>query len=444
MSTPVDSDHARHVGHRTNLAVPIICAGKAIGAISIRRTEVRPFTDQQIDLLQTFADQAVIAIENTRLFEEVQARTRELSETLEYQTATSDVLSVISRSKFHLQPVLQSVVDTAARLCRADNAIIYRLEDGVCRFAAGHGHDREAVEAVRARPHPIDSGTVVGRAIGARATIQIDDVLADPLYQVKDLARRGNVRSVIGVPLMRAGEPIGAIALGRSRVEPFNDRQIELVTTFADQAVIAIENTRLFEAEQASKRELQESLEYQTAISGVLNVISRSPNQLQPVLDTIAQTATRLCEAEYAWVLKLEQDGLLHIVASENANSDFERYVRDHPMEIAPGTVGGRAVLRRTTVHIPDVLSDPEYARWEPQKLWHFRSMLGVPLFKDNNAIGVIVLIRNRVTPFSKRQIELVTTFADQAVIAINNVGLFEEVQARNRDLPHSARSGGR
>jgi GAF domain-containing protein len=160
----------------------------------------------------------------------VQARTRELTETLEYQTATSDVLSVISRSKFDLQRVLQSVIETAVRLCRADNAIIYRLEDGACRFAAGHGHDQESMEAVRARPHPIDNGTVVGRAIGARATVQIEDVQADPLYQVKDLARRGNVRTVIGVPLMRAGEPIGAIALGRRRVEPFNSRQIELVT----------------------------------------------------------------------------------------------------------------------------------------------------------------------------------------------------------------------
>jgi two-component system NtrC family sensor kinase len=187
---PEGSDRARRVGHRTILAVPLIRAGHAIGVISIRRTEIRPFSHRQIELLKMFAGQAVIAIENTRLFEEVQTRTKELTETLEYQTATSDVLSVISRSKFDLQPVLQSVRRDGRAPVPADNAIIYRLEDDACRFAAGHGHNQEAMEAVRARPHPIDSGTVVGRAIGARATIQIEDVQADPLYQVKDLARR--------------------------------------------------------------------------------------------------------------------------------------------------------------------------------------------------------------------------------------------------------------
>jgi GAF domain-containing protein len=237
------------------LGVPLIRGAEVVGVVFLARTVVQPFTDRQIALVTTFSDQAVIAIANARLFEAEQTSKRELTESLDYQTAISDVLGVISRSQFDLQPVLQSVVETAARLCRAENAIVYRLEDGACRFAAGHGHDPRVMEEVRAQPHSINAGTVVGRAIAAKETVQIKDVLADPLYEVKDLATRGNVRSVIGVPLMRDGDPIGAIALGRSSVEPFNDREIDLVTTFADQAVIAIENTRLFEEVQARTRE---------------------------------------------------------------------------------------------------------------------------------------------------------------------------------------------
>jgi GAF domain-containing protein/anti-sigma regulatory factor (Ser/Thr protein kinase) len=419
---------------RTILAVPMLRENAVVGVIVARRTRVQPFTDKQIELLETFADQAVIAIENTRLFEVVQARTKELTETLEYQTATSDVLSVISRSKFDLQPVLQSVVETAARLCRADNAIIYRLEDGACHLAASHGHDQEAMEAVRARPHPIDSGTVVGRAITARATVQIEDVQADPLYQVKDLARRGNVRSVIGVPLMRAGEPIGAIALGRSRVEPFNDRQIELVTTFADQAVIAIENTRLFEEVQARTRDATEALEYQTATSEVLNVISRSPSRLQPVLDAIVETAAQLCHADNAHVFR-PKDGNYQLVAYNRSNTDFTNYLLENPIE--PGKAGsatGRAIAQRRTVHIPDNFADPE------QGIGVFavsenRSVLSVPLLRNDEPVGAITVGRRQVAPFSNKEIELITTFADQAVIAIENTRLFEEVQARNREL---------
>src|SRR5262245_20172688 len=287
---PEGSHRARRVGHRTILAVPLMRVGEAIGVIAIRRTEVRQFTGRQIDLLKTFADQAVIAIENARLFEAEQARTRELAESLKYQTATSEVLNIISRSRFNLHPVLESMIDTAAQLCRADNAIVYRLEDGACRFVAGYGgHSQDWIAALLTTALPVGPGSAVGRAIAARATVQIDDTLADPLYEVKNLAELGRARSVVGVPLMRDGEPIGAIALTRAAVEPFNDREIGMVTTFADQAVIAIENARLL-------NELRESLQQQTATSEVLQIISRSAFDLQAVLNTLVESAQRVCE----------------------------------------------------------------------------------------------------------------------------------------------------
>ena len=246
-------------GWRAVLAVPLLHEGKSVGAITVGKAEPKAFSERQIQLLQTFADQAVIAIENVRLFDAEQRRTRELSESLDQQTATSEVLSVISRSKFDLEPILQSVVDTAARLCRAEQGGIFRVDQGIYRFAAGHSLDAAYFEFEKATPYSPGPGTVVGRAAMTRQVARIDDVLADPLYEQKNKVR--NVRSAIGVPLMREGEPIGVIALARGRVEPFDDREVELVTTFAAQAVIAIENVRLFESVEARTRELAASLE---------------------------------------------------------------------------------------------------------------------------------------------------------------------------------------
>src|SRR5262245_61004774 len=291
------------------------------------------------------------------------------------------------------------------------------------------------MEAVRARPHPVDSGTVVGRAIGAKATVQIDDVLADSLYQVKDLARRGNVRSVIGVPLMRAGEPIGAIALGRSRVEPFNGRQIELVTTFADQAVIAIENTRLFEAEQASKRELQESLEYQTAAAEVLDVISRSPTNSQPVLDTIAASVRRLTGTEGSAVFLFDGQQI-HLAAQVGLDdAGAQPLAQSYPQAPDPGGATARAIRTRQVTYVPDVLADSDYRYVDGAKAVGYRSVVSVPMLRDDHPVGAITTTAANPAEFTQRQIVLLQTFANQAVIAINNAGLFEEVQARNRDL---------
>ena len=243
-------------GARTVLGVPMLKDGKVVGSIVIYRREVQPFTEKQVALVENFAAQAVIAIENTRLLNELRQRTADLTESLEQQTATAEVLGVISRSKFELQPILQSVVDTAMRLCRADQAIIYRPQSGTYRFAAGHSTVPEYLEIEKQTTIVPGHGTVVGRAALTRQVARVDDPLADPLYEHKDDARVGGVRSMIGVPLMRDGEPIGVIGLARDRVEPFTDHEIELVTTFADQAVIAIENVRLFEAEQQRTREL--------------------------------------------------------------------------------------------------------------------------------------------------------------------------------------------
>ena len=248
-------------GARSTVCVPLLNDEALIGTITIYRQEVRPFTDRQVALVQTFATQAVIAIENARLLNELRQRTNDLTESLEQQTATSEVLGVISRSKFDLQPILQSLVDTAARLCRAEQSVIFRREGGLYRFAAGHSIVPAYLEIERQSPISPGLGTLIGRAAMTRQVAQIDDAWNDPLYEKKEDAKLGGHRSMIGVPLMREGEPIGVIGLSRSRVHPFSEREIELVTTFADQAVIAIENVRLFESVEARTRELSASLD---------------------------------------------------------------------------------------------------------------------------------------------------------------------------------------
>jgi GAF domain-containing protein/nitrogen-specific signal transduction histidine kinase len=586
-------------GARTALWVALRKDDVLFGVIVIYRKEVRPFTAKQIALLQNFAAQAVIAMENARLLGELRERTRDLQESLEYQTATSDVLNVINRSAFDLETVLQTVAATAVRLCRADSATIYKNDDGEYRWAAGHMlvPEYEEIERnVRIRP---GMGTVVGRCALAGDTVQILDAWADPLYEAKEDARIGGVHTMIGVPLLREGTPIGVIGLARRRIEPFSAQEIQLVSTFADQAGIAIENARLLtETREALEqqtataevlevinsspgdlapvfdamlekaltlcdasfgqlvtfdgsrfraaawrgyapdhgqgttatpgmalydliegaqvvhitditaddvyrsgnavrrrladeygartaiwvalrkeaallgafviyrtevrpfsdkqiallqnfaaqaviamenarllgelrqrtRDLEESLEYQTAISDVLKVISQSGSELGAVLDTLVGTAARICQAESGFIFRL-QEGFQRMIASFGIPPEYREFQLRNPIAPGRGTLAGRITLERRAVHIEDAATDPEYVRAEAVQLGRQRTMLGAPLVREDVLIGAITLARTRIEPFTAKQIELVTTFADQAAIAIENARLLTELR---------------
>src|SRR5262245_8427896 len=434
---PEGSDNARRLGFRTNLTVPLIRAGLAIGVISIRRTEARLFSDKQVALLKTFADQAVIAIENTRLFEAEQASKRELTEALEQQTATADVLKVISRSALDLQRVLDALVESAARLCNAYDAAIFQVFGDGMRLVAHHGQIPLAGPVGQA--FPLVPGHIVGRAVIDRRTIQVADTQAqaDEYPESRSRALQLGYRTALAVPLVHAGKAIGVIYIRRSEVRPFSERQIELVNTFADQAVIAIENTRLFEEVQARTRELTVSLEYQTATSEVLGVISRSTFDLKPVLEAVVERATRLCGATRGHIFRFDGQ-YLRFAAAYGAWPEFMAYLETHQFSPGTGSVSARAALERRTIQVPDVLIEPGYELRDLVKQQGYRTVLAVPMLREGALLGVIAILRTNVEPFTDKQVALVETFADQAVIAIENARLFEEVQTRSRELARS------
>src|SRR5262245_13195778 len=425
---------ARRRGYRSVLVVPMLSQGATIGTINVSRADPGQFSKPEFELLKTFADQAVIAIENARLFEEVQTRTKELQDSLDRQTATSEVLGVISRSPNEVQPVLDTIVATAHRLCQADRAIVWRLEGETFRAVAHRGLPKEQVEPVYDARLPLSRGSMVGRATLARRAVQVEDVATDPelvaATHALDRDRAGNSHTILAVPLLLKGHPIGVITLGRTRVALFDDKQVALVESFADQAVIAIENSRLFEAEQASKHELTEALEQQTATADVLKVISRSALDVQKVLDSIAATAARLCESADAQVWRV-QGGRLVMVAQHGT-------LKVAPTPLTRGTVTGRAVIDQKAIHVHDLaaLVDTEYpdAKGAQAMVGH-RTTLATPLVSRGESLGAILVRKMQVDPFSDKQIVLLQTFADQAVIAIENTRLFEAEQASKREL---------
>jgi len=392
---------------RTLLGVPLQREGMPIGVLLLQRSIVQPFSEKEIALAETFADQAVIAIENVRLFEAEQQRTRELSESLDQQTATAEVLRVISSSPTNVQPVFDSIAESAVRLCDGQFSFVVRFDGKVMDFASCFGLSAEGLDAFSSMmPMPASEDTASGRAILRR--------------------------------LLHEGNAIGVISVARATAGSFPERQITLLQAFADQAVIAIRNGRLFDEVQARTEELSESLQQQTATADVLKVISRSTFDLQTVLHTLVESAVHLCEADKGTITR-QRGNVFYRAESYGFSAQFMDYVKDVPLEPERGSASGRALLEGRVIHIPDVKNDPDYTWVEAQKLDDYRTIIAVPMLREGVPIGVLTLTRSEVRPFTDRQVELVTTFADQAAIAIENVRLFDEIQEKSRQLEEAS-----
>ena len=417
-------------GARTLLLVPMLKESQLVGAITIYRQEIRPFTDKHVELITNFASQAVIAIENTRLLNELRQRTDDLSEALEQQTATSEVLQVISSSPGELEPVFQAILEKATRICDAKFGMLFRFDGKAFHFAAEVGTPLELAGFQRRRgPFQPQAGGLLHRVMLTKQVGHTADEAAEAVPMPS--AKLGGARSLVGVPMVKDDELIGAIVIYRQEVRPFTDKQIELVQNFAKQAVIAIENTRLL-------NELRQSLQQQTATADVLKVISRSTFDLQTVLNTLVELAVRLCEADIGHIARPSEQGFFRSQANFGWSTELKDELERIPFKPGRGSVTGRALLERTTVQIMDAQADAEYELSLAQKLGGYRTMIGAPLLREGTPIGVFGLARRSVRPFTSKQMELLTTFADQAVIAIENVRLFDEVQARTRELSES------
>jgi GAF domain-containing protein len=427
-------------GARTVALVPMLREDDVIGTITIYRQEVRPFSDKQIELVSNFAKQAVIAIENARLLRELRRRTDDLTEALTFQTGSANILRVIASSPTNVDPVLQSIVESACELCDADDAVVLLQDGEYLRFRAHHGPIGINVER-----WPVNRKWVAGRAFLDQKPVHVHDIFSDDNPDFSDArelsrhvgARSANIHSVLGVPLLREKESIGTILLRRIEVRPFDEKQINLLQTFADQAVIAIGNVRLFDEVQARTRELSESLHFQTAASDVLKVISRSPDRLQPVLDVIVETSRELCGSDGATIFLLKEEKF-HLTAVSGALPGHLEFMLANPVAIGqPGSILNRVLGEKHSLHVPNVMDDPEL-REGSVAIGGPRALLAAPLMREREVVGVIILRQSHLKPFTPRQVQAIETFADQAVIAISNVNLFEQVQQRTRELAKS------
>jgi two-component system, NtrC family, sensor kinase len=425
---------------RAALGVPMLRNDKVEGVIVLTRPEPGPFSKSQIDLVQTFADQAMIAIENARLFNEVQTKTADLQESLQHQTATSEVLEVISRSPGELDPVFQTILASATSICDAQFGLLVLYEDGGFRCTSTFNLPPAFAETFLRNPviypPPIDP---LGRLIATRQLVHVVDVKQEPAYltnfpPIVELAELGGARTLLLVPMLKEESLVGVIAIFRQTVHAFSHKQIDLVTSFGNQAVIAIENARLLSELRQRTDDLSESLQQQTATSDVLKVISRSTFDLQMVLDTLVISAARLCDADRACIFQKKGE-VYRWVSNFGFSAELIAYADEHPFTAGISSTTSRVALEGKPIHNPDVLADPDYRASEYQRLGNYRTMLGIPLLREGVPIGVFILTREQVRPFADRQIELVTSFADQAVIAIENVRLFDQVQERTKEL---------
>jgi two-component system, NtrC family, sensor kinase len=438
---PLGRELAIKFRHRTQLSVPLIREGRALGAINVRRTEVRPFEQTHIALLMTFANQAAIAIENVRLFEAEQQRTRELAESLEQQTATSEVLQVISSSPGELEPVFGTMLENAVRICDAKFGNIYRWDGDALHLVATHNTPPAFAEYRRRTPLCPPPNSAGGRMIATKKAVQLADVRAERAYIERHnpsyvkAVELGGSRTIMAVPMLKDDELIGAIGVYRQEVRPFTDKQMALVTSFAAQAVIAIENTRLLNELRQRTTDLREALEQQTATSEVLRVISSSPSDLDPVFETMLMNATRLCEAKFGILTLYEGDARFRVVAMHNAPPALAEQWQGKPVLTAsPQTASARVAATKEVIHISDYAEEAAYKLRDPgavsvAELGGARTFLAVPMLKENELVGIIHIYRQEVRPFTDKQIALVQNFAAQAVIAIENARLLKELR---------------
>ena len=436
----------RAEGMRTTMAVPLLKEGELIGALTFHRREVRPFTEQQMSMVQTFADQAVIAIENVRLFTELQASNRDLTTALDQQTATGDILRVISQSQTDVQPVFQAILDSSKRLLGAFSVTVAQRAGGELHLAALSSVSEASDATVRAAfPFPITDTSSAGpiepfiTSILSGQPVVVSDAQTqlDIAEVQRDVARARGFRSQLVVPMLREQHAIGVISVTRREAGGFTQDETALLQTFADQAVIAIENVRLFKELQASNRELTTALDHQTATSDILGVISRSQADVQPVFEAIAENAARLVQAWSVTVLRWDGE-FIHLAAERGGPPGSGQRLRDDSPWLPNTTSGpGRCIATGTVIHVPDVDLEPadDTATRELAHGRGWRSNLCVPMLRDGSPIGAISVTRVEAGPFSPGAIELLETFADQAVIAIENARLLSELQASNREL---------